>query len=555
MKAQILVFLFIGSFIFLSINNIRTTQQPLVNDNYNYIAINEILMWISNNGIGSHDPRYNSSGFYWPGGEEGIKTAVFADGLFWGGKVNGETRANGSQYRAGLQAGKIMQEGIADDPDNPKYRVYRIRKDWEDFPPGSERDALEKDYNEWPVEDGAPWLDVNGDSIYTPNVDRPEFIGDEMLWCVSNDLDTSRTQYTYGSDPIGLEIQNLVWGYNETDFLKDVVFKKYMIINKGFSTVDSMYLAYWAEDDLGYLGDDFVGCDTLLNLGYTYNSDDDDGGGTGSSYGTPPPAVGHLYLQGPVIPGEAADSAQFNGSVKPGYKNLPITASMIYVNATVEFGDPPYGLYQGTLELYNNLRGLHKNGNPLIDPHTGSVTQFAVPGDPVTGEGWYEGEGWPDGYKSGNRDYLISSGPFTLAPGDSQEIIIAIFMAIGEDNIDSITKLKEKAIKIHQFFGHELPTNIAHKDLIFSKAFRLKQNYPNPFNPTTTIEFFLPISESVTIEVFNIAGQKVKTLVNGKMNAGKQSIEFNARNLASGIYFYQIQAGSFCDVKKMVVIK
>jgi hypothetical protein len=83
----------------------------------------------------------------------------------------------------------------------------------------------------------------------------------------------------------------------------------------------------------------------------------------------------------------------------------------------------------------------------------------------------------------------------------------------------------------------------------------LFQNFPNPFNPSTIITFNLPKSEKVKIDVFNIRGQKVKNLLNKKMKAGSHTIEFNARNYATGLYFYRIQAGEFQDVKKMILVK
>jgi photosystem II stability/assembly factor-like uncharacterized protein len=83
----------------------------------------------------------------------------------------------------------------------------------------------------------------------------------------------------------------------------------------------------------------------------------------------------------------------------------------------------------------------------------------------------------------------------------------------------------------------------------------LYQNYPNPFNPSTTIEFDLPKSANVRIEAYNIAGQKIKTLLNKKMLSGRHEVEFNAQNLSSGIYFYRIEAGEFQDVKKMILLK
>jgi hypothetical protein len=140
--------------------------KPLTNDYYNYIDINEILMWVSNNGDGSHSPLTDGNGFYWPGGKLAKKSAIFEDGLIWGGMVNGEIRVNGNTHRQGLQAGKILSGGIAENPDDPRYRVYKIRKDWDDFPPGPERDALERDYNEWPVADDHPgWMSTTMASI------------------------------------------------------------------------------------------------------------------------------------------------------------------------------------------------------------------------------------------------------------------------------------------------------------------------------------------------------------------------------------------------------
>jgi len=81
---------------------------------YDYFSSNQIFMWIGNNGMGSHDPRTDGSGFYWPGGDSATITAIFIDGLVWGGKVNGEIRVNGDTYRFGLQPGKILEDKTAD---------------------------------------------------------------------------------------------------------------------------------------------------------------------------------------------------------------------------------------------------------------------------------------------------------------------------------------------------------------------------------------------------------------------------------------------------------
>jgi len=92
-------------------------------------------------------------------------------------------------------------------------------------------------------------------------------------------------------------------------------------------------------------------------------------------------------------------------------------------------------------------------------------------------------------------------------------------------------------------------------DGVLPVEFELKQNFPNPFNPSTQITFALPNASDVTLEVFNVVGQKVGTLVNTRMNAGYHTVNFDASSLASGIYIYRIKAGNFVQVKNMTLIK
>ncbi len=86
-------------------------------------------------------------------------------------------------------------------------------------------------------------------------------------------------------------------------------------------------------------------------------------------------------------------------------------------------------------------------------------------------------------------------------------------------------------------------------------SFQLEQNYPNPFNPSTSIVFNLQESAHVTLEVFNIQGQHIETLVNSSLSAGVHTVNFNASQLASGLYLYRLQAGSFVQTRKMQLIK
>jgi hypothetical protein len=86
-------------------------------------------------------------------------------------------------------------------------------------------------------------------------------------------------------------------------------------------------------------------------------------------------------------------------------------------------------------------------------------------------------------------------------------------------------------------------------------SFELYQNYPNPFNPSTTIEFDLPKSGEVSLKVFNILGEEVATLVSERLSTGSYSYEWDASNLASGIYLYRLQAGDYVETRKMVLMR
>jgi len=98
-------------------------------------------------------------------------------------------------------------------------------------------------------------------------------------------------------------------------------------------------------------------------------------------------------------------------------------------------------------------------------------------------------------------------------------------------------------------------SDVQQDDTGINNQFSLSQNYPNPFNPTTTIKFSIPSDNQVSLKVYNVLGKEVASLLNDYISAGFYTADFNASNLSSGIYFYQIKAGSFTATKKMTMIK
>lgn len=85
--------------------------------------------------------------------------------------------------------------------------------------------------------------------------------------------------------------------------------------------------------------------------------------------------------------------------------------------------------------------------------------------------------------------------------------------------------------------------------------FQLEQNYPNPFNPATTIRFSIPKQSQVTLKIYDVLGREVATIVNKEFESGVHEVVLDSRSLTSGVYIYQIQAGEFTEMRKLMLLK
>ena len=99
------------------------------------------------------------------------------------------------------------------------------------------------------------------------------------------------------------------------------------------------------------------------------------------------------------------------------------------------------------------------------------------------------------------------------------------------------------------------PTAVTLSEDAIPSAFALTQNYPNPFNPTTTIQYELPEAAYVTLNVYDLHGREVAALVSGRFPAGKYQFEWDASGLASGVYYYRLQANKFVETKRLILLK
>ena len=264
----------------------------------------------------------------------GMGSVIFAEGILWGAKVTDEygvdasgalltdgsgggtprIRVNGSMYNTGLKAGKVLRDAngrVKDTGYSEDYRtqqIYRVRKNWntanltndiaiiKNIEPSDVTEAqvtagksqYEKDWLNWPADEGAPFDDVNGDGVYTPGTwdeensawvgDVPGIPGaDQTIWTVANDLPDEYTESGipvsvseggWGSPPIGFEIQITLWGYDFpfSNPLSSMMFKRARINYVGLpggpadAKIDTLYFTQWSDPDLGTYTDDYVGC-------------------------------------------------------------------------------------------------------------------------------------------------------------------------------------------------------------------------------------------------------------------------------------------------------
>ena len=537
--------------------------------------------------------------FTLPVNSYGVLGDISINGVIGGGKYDGKiTLYGGGFYLTGQADGNIWSNGemtasrindyqagnVGTDPIDPKNVLFIVKSS---DPPFSQS------WDNWSiaVNEGANFYDGNHDGIYTPvdlngngkwdlNEDRPDLLGDMTIWCVYNDGIAAGLRSYYDVTPKGIEIQQTVFAQKDSAALNNVIFVRYKLINKGTvsDVLDSVYFSCVNDADIGDDGsNDLVGCDTLLNTGYTYHLI----GYGDNKWGSYPPAETITLLQGPAsyIPGVTFTDVNANGvfdegidtpidtaynfggpligkTIYPGAKNLNISSFVNY-----NTGYDPVNRFQ--LSYYLNGKN---NTGAVLDPCTysygtvlGGVNcanlnpAFMFSGDPVNRTGWIQN------YPKDQR-FLLNTGPFKLEKNKPVEVIAAYIVGQGSDNLNSITVAKQFAASTISYYNSNFPNSIITgiRDLPqVVNNFSLSQNYPNPFNPSTVIKYSVGKSSLVSIKVYNILGKEVAVILNEQKNPGEYELTFNSakHNLASGVYFYKLSAGGFTSVKKMILIK
>jgi len=156
------------------------------------------------------------------------------------------------------------------------------------------------------------------------------------------------------------------------------------------------------------------------------------------------------------------------------------------------------------------------------------------------------------GFYGMNRNYLSSS--LLTSDYNLYSEVGLLYIKLSDDNYFRTFILKGM-VKDGIVYGDTTLTNVGDENNSIPTVYRLEQNYPNPFNPTTKIKWQSPSAGYQTLKIYDVLGNEVATLVNEYKNAGSYEVNFDASKVSSGIYFYQLQAGSFIETKKMLLLK
>lgn len=301
-----------------------------------------------------------------------------------------------------------------------------------------------------------------------PRIDRSEsatrpLFGDKTFWWIFNDKGNLHTETNAPS--IGMEIHAQAFAFATNDQVNDMTFYNFELINRSTFTLTETYFASYVDPDLGDFNDDYVGCDVTRGFGYCYNGDDFDEDRNGQTgYGSTPAVIGIDFFEGPfqdpdgidnevgIRPGEALNGLGYGDSIADN-ERFGMRRFVYYNSGGGQNGDPNLAIH-----YYNYMRGIWQNGQRMRHGGDGLnstavediPTAFMFPGTsdplgwgtvdqngisvPVTNRNWTEdnpGVG-QDRNAPGDRRFLQSAGPFTLEPGNVNDITVGVVFGQAE---------------------------------------------------------------------------------------------------------------------------
>lgn len=402
----------------------------------------------------------------------------------------------------------------------------------------------------------APFVDKNNNHIYDPLTggDYPIIKGDQSLYYIFNDnLSHGQT----GAAPLKVEIHATAYAYGNSAtasqyaFLNNATFYNYKIINRSNQNYSGAFVTLFTDVDLGYYGDDFIGCDVVGNYGYAYNADSFDESISGvNGYGNVIPAAGYQILRGGLNIEDGVDN-DADGIVDEPCEHMGMTRFNYFNNA---FPGVPLDQIspQNAAEFYNYMSGSWRNGTPFTcggDGYGGTVaTPFIYPGTTYT-NGVCGPGAWSEvtaGNAPNDRRYMIGTGPFAIRAGSTYEIEYVHCTSFPTGSNTALQQLKTDMGLLRNFYEvyHPSPCGpVSMKEQEHDAAFSL---YPNP--ATSEINLTLNNTRPSSIEVLDLYGKVL--LKTDHQNSDNMSLDVSS--LAPAIYFVKVSSDGKSSVQKFI---
>ncbi|MCH8244774.1 MAG: T9SS type A sorting domain-containing protein [Bacteroidetes bacterium] len=453
-----------------------------------------------------------------------------------GGLINGEIHFTGPQSGQLYYPGPLDQNGYGLPNCSDYDRIWKVSRS--DLREIVESGKLSDDIKHWPSGLGAPTVDGNGivDDYDPTSGDLPAIVGQESAWWIMNDGGRENVENLWFPQ-VGLEARVFVAAMPSRPNV-EVYYFRYTFTYANSNPLEDAYIGFFMDPDLGDFDTDKFGSASWISTVYVYKKDNFD-----AKYGANPPALAITLLQGPLVDADGLDNNR-NGIIDEPNERLDLTAFV--AGNEIHKNRPTF--------FYNHLQGLcGRSGNPIrvgsgCISATGQPTTYWYSGDPVTGLGWLD-----DG--TYDRAFLISSGPFDWLPGEEQTIAFAIIWARGNDNLESISRVRDIAGYLQntpEFFAPDV--SIGRPAALVASFVGFEPAYPNPADTQAFITYTVTDPTEVTLSLFNITGRQIATVHDSFQSPGKYTEIFDVSSLPTGVYFYRLSIGRLSATRPLTVI-
>ena len=331
-------------------------------------------------------------------------------------------------------------------------------------------------------------VDLNNNSLWDTNEDKPALLGDKMAFCVYNDSEPLSTRTRFGGiSPMGIEIRQYLYGYYSTEKpYSNVLFVLYEIVNNNpdNSSFTDVIFGIWGDPDVGFdHQNDLTGCDRDYSAGYIY----------------------HLNTIDKI--------SLLVSSYSPDNPENYFSSYIHYQGDDPDLGDPDNAVHCRNYNL-----GKHKFGYS-INPCDWELGNNPARCDTISDRYWYSGDpvqgtGWLNTRPTDQR-MMINVGPFNLGYGETKKITATYVIGEGDTCLAALTDARET---INALIGNVMKSE--YEIIPKPRDYALSQNFPNPFNPETTIQFSIPERTYIKLSVTNVLGEVVEVLISEDKPAG-----------------------------------